>query len=90
LRHLQDYRQFNNDLGKHINEDWFDEYLKYEAKVFAELRKRFNINQQDEDGLSSFFGKKLETGWKKNTDPKKLAFLLIPKGKKYTLTHWGN
>ena len=81
MKHIKEYRQF-------IKEDWFDEYLAYEEKVFAELRKRLDIPPRDEDGLSTSFGGQLEKGWKKNTNPKKLALELIPRGQTYKLTRW--
>jgi hypothetical protein len=82
MKYIKEYRQF-------LNEDWFDEYLAYEKKVFAELRKRLDINPRDEDDLATSFGAQLEKGWKKNTNPKKLAFQLIPRGQTYKLTRWG-
>ena len=82
MKYIEEYRQF-------LNEDWFDEYLAYEEKVFAELRKRLDIPPRDEDDLATSFGRKLEKGWKKNIDPKKLALQLIPRGRTYKLTRWG-
>ena len=73
-----------------ILEDWFDDYLEYEDKVFNALSKRFDILQSQKDQLAIFFGKKLERGYKKNIDPNKLALQIVPRGKKISITKWGN
>ena len=71
---------------KSVNEDWFDDYLAYEQKVFDELSKRFKINRRIQMDLSTVFGSKLEKGFKKNIPAKKLALALVPRGKTFTLT----
>lgn len=77
-------------LAEVLKEDWFDDYLSYEEKVFDELRKRFKINSRIEDNLSTFFGKKLEKGFKKNISAKKLSFVIVPKGKTFNVIQWEN
>jgi len=84
------YKKGIKSYHKSINEDWFDDYLVYEKKVFDELKKRFKINQRIEDDLSAAFGIKLEKGFKKNIPAKKLAFALVPRGKAFNITRWGN
>ena len=81
MKYIKEYRQF-------LNEDWFDEYLAYEEKVFAELAKRFAIGPGIRSDLATVFGRKLEKGWKKNINPKKLAFQLIPRGQTFKLNRW--
>lgn len=82
------YKRGIQSYYKSINEDWFDEYLAYEEKVFAELAKRFAIGPGIRSDLATVFGRKLEKGYKKNTDPKKLAFQLIPRGQTFKLNRW--
>ena len=74
-----------NELHIPLHEDWFDEYLAYVDKVFKELKKRFNIRNHEIADLTTFFGDHLERGWKKNINPKKLAFVMIPKGQTYNI-----
>jgi len=81
MKNIKEYRQF-------LNEDWFDEYMAYADKVFAELAKRFSIGPGIRDDLETAFGRKLEKGWKKNIDPKKLAFELVPKGRTFKIHRW--
>ena len=78
------------DKGSSVNEDWFDDYLAYEKKVFDELSKRFKINRRMQMDLSTAFGIKLEKGYKKDIPSKKLAFALVPKGKTLNITRCGN
>jgi len=62
--------------------------VAYADKVFAELGKRFAIGPSVRDDLETAFGVKLEKGWKKNTDPKKLAFELVPRGRTFKINRW--
>ena len=77
-------------LAEVLKEDWFDDYLAYEQKVFDELSKRFKINRRIQMDLSTDFGAKLEKGFKKNIPANKLALALVPRGKVFRLTRWGN
>jgi len=73
-----------------LKEDWFDDYLVYEKKVFDALRKRFKINPRIEDDLSTVFGKKIEIGYDNNAPPEETAYAMIPQGKTFNLLRWGN
>ena len=84
------YKKGIKSYHKSINEDWFDDYLVYEKKVFDELKKRFKINQRIEDDLSAAFGIKLEKGFKKKIPAKKIAFAMVPSGKTFKMTRWGS
>ena len=41
-------------LAEVLKEDWFDDYLAYEQKVFDELSKRFKINRRIQMDLSTY------------------------------------
>ena len=73
-----------------LKEDWFDDYLAYEQKVFDALRKRFKINQRIEDDLSTVFGNKIEIGYDNNAPPEEIAYAMIPQGQTFNVTRWGN
>jgi hypothetical protein len=75
---------------KELKEDWFDDYMKYTNDVIDELRKRFKINTRVQNDLISFFGGKIEKGFKKNISPKKLAYVIIPRGHTFKLHRFGN
>mgnify|MGYP003658998946 CR=1 FL=1 len=75
---------------KILKEDWFDDYMKYANDVIDELRKRFKINTRVQDDLITSFGEKIEKGYKKNIAPKKLAYVIIPRGHTFKLHRYGN